>query len=45
MISVYLTSEGLPGDTFRTPFFGQAFVAQIGIVSHPLKTPAWIIHT
>ena len=26
------------GDTFRTAFFDHAFAAEIGIVSHPLKT-------
>jgi hypothetical protein len=36
MISVY---HDLPGDTFRTAFFDHTFVTQIGIVSHPLKTP------
>ena len=39
--SVYLTCEDLPGDTFHTAFFDQAFVTQIGIVSPPLKTPIY----
>jgi hypothetical protein len=43
MISAYLTSEDLPGDTFRTAFFDHAFVTQIGIVSHPLNTPGIIV--
>jgi hypothetical protein len=29
----------LPGPPFRTAFFDHAFVTQIGIGSHPLKTP------
>jgi hypothetical protein len=39
MISWYLTREDLPGAIFRTAFYDHAFVTQIGIVSHPLKTP------
>ena len=27
------------GDTFRTAFCDHAFATEIGIVSHPLKTP------
>jgi len=49
MISVYPDTQifpkrYLPGDTFRTAFFDLAFVTQIGIVSHPLKTPAIILN-